>query len=103
MITALLILIFFAILFPAALRLLFVLLFIGVLAVVIWGARDKSLTKDRVQDEVKDPAPITLGMFMGACRIKFFKGVNDCDPKVMYVLLPNGRSLVTFIKDDTMF
>lgn len=44
-----------------------------------------------------------LAVFTGQCRLQLVVGFFPCDEKVAYVQLANGRSLISFVKGDTMF
>jgi hypothetical protein len=44
-----------------------------------------------------------LAVFTGQCRLQIVQGFFPCNPKVAYAQLANGRSLLTFQKDATVF
>jgi hypothetical protein len=48
--------------------------------------------------DVKD-----LAVFTGQCRFQLIKGFFPCDRKVAFAHLKNGRSILTFMKGDSLF
>jgi hypothetical protein len=49
------------------------------------------------------PRKTIIGTFEGTCTAKLFSGWFPCSTKVAYMVLPNGRSVVSFEKDGRMF
>jgi hypothetical protein len=53
----------------------------------------------------RSPTPTSANHFVvltGQCRFQLIRGFSACDSKVMFARLANGRSLVTFVKDQTI-
>jgi hypothetical protein len=51
----------------------------------------------------QNASPKNLAVFTGECRLRILEGFFPCDPKVAYVQLSNGRSLLSFTKDGNVF
>lgn len=78
-----------------------------------FGPKVQQLTKEEPSPEGPTPAPPAgagqdiamknLAVFTGQCRFQLVMGFFPCDEKVAYIQLVNGRSMLSFMKDNTVF
>jgi hypothetical protein len=62
------------------------------------STKNSAPSRQGAEDPIKN-----LATFQGTCRYEVVAGFFNCDPKVAYAQLRNGRSVLVFIDGDTMF